>query len=227
MDRDGDGEVTFEAFVDEVVRIQNTNAGPVSAVLQHQVSQVLEKIEDLRTDVNVNKPVFKPLSQDASSAAMAQESSVAIVQECRRLTDEVSKWRSDTHHSVDNASPAVMKELLELKSQFSTFCKGMMEKMTLWSPSIPDGAAPNAVEQRLRAEARLESFLMADVPPVPKADRVKGEVEQEYRYLESPEAPQSSKSAPLKTARNDVIDATSSLTPSWGTRSFAGVQLDV
>jgi len=52
MDSDSDGEVTFDDFADSVVRLKNTDAGPVAAFIQHQVTQVMNELTDLKTQVS-------------------------------------------------------------------------------------------------------------------------------------------------------------------------------
>jgi len=142
MDRDHKGEVTFEDFAHEVVRIKTTNAGPVAAVLQFQVSQVLDELRDIKSNLDSKQGVSKGTLEGGT-------------RECTGSTCEGTAFNAVLQHGSGLSSEASnLPTFSEVSRHFSNWGHAMMGNVDGAPPSSAEGTqVAAAAQQPCQAEA--------------------------------------------------------------------------
>jgi len=102
MDTDNDGLVTFEEFAESVVRLKNTDAGPVIAFVKHQSSQMMSELIGLKDQLcsfqqNMVKMVDIPKATTRPASDTTAEQTSSSWRKMQHLEGDGIMFKASNH----------------------------------------------------------------------------------------------------------------------------------
>lgn len=157
-DNDGDGRVTFNEFAESVVKLKNTNVGPVAAFIKHKVTEVLRELANVKDQCRIYQDTPKTTNQDVASEVVLKEL-LDVKAQFTSFREEIATKACD-----GTMANAVLKEISAVKTQLDTIRQEMLKDIS---------AGVREVVAAAEASAAVGVKVMATsvIPPASRGHR--------------------------------------------------------